>query len=181
MLTDTFRLVGLLALLLAAVMADIRTRKVPNKLIVIGALSGTAFALLPDGIGFGQSIGGLFLGLAMLLPMYALRAMGAGDLKLMACIGSFLGIEATFLSTLFALAAGGVLALLYSARAGSLMQVVSNMKMFVFHTIVRVSGGGLPRADDMPVSRTRMPYSLAISAGVILYLATRFYSTGAFT
>lgn len=181
MQTETIRLVGLLALMTVAVLADIHTRKVANKLVVIGAAVGLASALLPGGIGLSQSIGGLGLGFLMLLPMYALRATGAGDVKLMACAGSFLGIEATFMATLFAFACGGVLALLYSARAGSLMQTLCNMKMFIFHSIVRVSGGGLPRTADMPISQARMPYSLAIAGGVIIYLATRFYSTGAFT
>lgn len=178
--TDTLRLIGLLAVVGIAVWVDIRTRKVPNKLIVIGSFIGVLGALLPNGIGFAQSIYGFGIGLAMMLPMYALRATGAGDVKLMACVGSFLGAEATFIATLCVFAFGGMLALLFSARVGALMQTMRNIKMFIFHVIVRFSGGGLPNAAVMPVNQARMPYTLAIAGGVIIYLVARFDSTSTF-
>lgn len=178
--TDTARLIGLLALMVVAVLTDIRTRKVPNKLVAAGALAGIASSLLPDSIGVMQSLGGLAAGLAMLLPMYMLRAMGAGDVKLMACAGAFLGIKATFFAALFTFALGGALAILYSAFAGTLRQTLSNLKLFLMHSFVRVAGGGRPSTGDMPVGGGRMPYSLAIAGGVGIYVAARFYSTGVF-
>lgn len=178
--TDTARLIGLLALMAVAVLIDIRTRKVPNMLVAAGALAGMASSLLPDGIGILHSLGGLAVGLAMLLPMYMLRAMGAGDVKLMACAGAFLGIKATFFATLFTFALGGVLAIFYSAFAGTLRQTLTNLKFFLLHSFVRVAGGGTPSTGDMPVSGGRMPYSLAIAGGVGIYVAARFYSTGVF-
>ncbi|WP_460840777.1 A24 family peptidase [Noviherbaspirillum agri] len=177
--TDTVRLIGLLALMAVAVLADIRTRKVPNEIVAAGALVGIASGLLPGSIGLAQSLGGLGVGLAMLLPMYLLRATGAGDVKLMACAGAFLGIKATFFATLFAFALGGVLAILYSAVAGNLGQTLSNLKTFLFQAVLRVVGGGIPDSGDMPLSGSRMPYSLAIAGGVGIYVAARFYSTGA--
>lgn len=178
--TDTARLIGLLTLMAVAVLSDIRARRVPNKLVATGALIGIASSLLPGSIGVVQSIGGLATGLAMLLPLYSLRAMGAGDVKLMACAGAFLGIKATFFATLFAFALGGVLAVFYSAYTGTLRLTLANLKVFLFQSFVRVSGGGLPSTGDMPVSGGRMPYSLAIAGGVGIYVAARFYSTGVF-
>lgn len=178
--TDTARLIGLLALMMVAVFTDMRTRRVPNKLVAIGMLIGVASSLLPGSIGIAQSTGGLAVGIAMFLPMYMLRAMGAGDVKLMACAGAFLGIKATFFASLFAFALGGVLAIFYSAFAGTLTQTLSNLKTFVFHSFVRVTGGGMPCAGDMPASGGRMPYSLAITGGVVIYIAVRFYYTGVF-
>lgn len=178
--TDTARLIGLLVLLAIAVLTDIRTRKVPNKLIVFAALAGIASSLLPDSIGILQSLGGLAVGLAMLLPMYTLGAMGAGDVKLMACAGAFLGIKATFIATLFAFALGGALAIFYSALSGTLRQTLVNLKMFLVNSFVRVSLRGMPRASDMAVSGGRVPYSIAIAGGVGFYVAARFWSTGVF-
>lgn len=178
---DAARLIGLIALMAVAVLHDIRERKIPNRIVVTGTLFGLASSLLPGGIGIVQSIGGLGLGLVMLLPMYALRAMGAGDVKLMAGAGAFLGINATFFAALLTFVLGGVLALLYSAHGGTLGQTMGNLKTFLYHSVARVSGGSLPNAGEMPVAQARMPYSLAIAAGVSTYLAARFYSTGAFT
>lgn len=172
------RFIVLLTVIAIAVLRDIHTRKIPNQLVIIGALLGVASSMLPDAIGPMQSLGGFGMGLVMLLPVYALRAMGAGDVKLMAVAGSFLGIDATFIATLFVLAAGGVLALAYSVRAGVLRQTMRNLKMFIFHSAVRVAGGGLPNTGDLAVGSARMPYSVAIAAGVGMYLAARFYSTG---
>lgn len=177
---DHARFIGLLVLLTVAVFTDIRTRKVPNSVVLCGALAGMVTSLLPGSIGIFQSLGGVGIGLVLLLPLYALRAMGAGDVKLMACAGAFLGIQATLLATLFAFAAGGVLAILYSAHAGILRQMLSNLLTFIFHSIVRLSGRSLPNVGDMPVSGGRMPYSLAIAGGVGVYVAERFYSTGVF-
>ena len=177
---NTFRLFILLSVIAAGVLHDIRVRKIPNHIAVGGALLGIVGSLLPGGVGLAQSIGGIGLGLAMLLPMYALRAMGAGDVKLMAAAGAFLGLTATFFAVLFTFALGGVLAIVYSAYAGTLGQTMRNLKTFIYASAIRVAGGGVPRPADMPVGKDRMPYSLAIAGGVSSYLAAHFYSTGVF-
>lgn len=178
MQTNAVRFIVLLSVLAVAAFHDIRIRKIPNHVVLAGALGGFASSLLPGAIGPLQAAGGLGLALAMLLPMYALRATGAGDVKLMAAAGTFLGIDATFFATLLAFIAGGVLALVYSVWAGVFRQTMRNLMMFIYHTAVRMAGGGLPSAGDMQTGAVRMPYSLAIAAGVIAYLALRFYSTG---
>lgn len=177
--TPTIRLIGLLALMAVAVLVDIRTRKVPNIIVTAGALVGIASSFLPGSIGLVPSLGGLSVGLVMLLPMYMLRVMGAGDVKLMACAGTFLGVKATIFATLFAVVLGGVLAILFSAFSGTFRQTVTNLKLFLVQSLVRVAGGEMPKSDDMPISVGRMPYSLAIAGGVSVYMVGRFYYTGA--
>src|SRR4051812_41776207 len=87
---------GLLsALLLIAVWTDVRNRRIPNKLVFIGAGLGLLLnSVLPEGVGqisaqpgalgFWQAVSGLGLGLTIMLPLHALRALGAGDVKLTA-------------------------------------------------------------------------------------------------
>lgn len=175
---DAARFIFLLSVIVVAVAHDIRLRKIPNHIVVAGALIGVASSVLPGAIGPAQSLGGLGLGLAMLLPMYALRVMGAGDVKLMAAAGAFLGVPATFFAALLSFIAGGVLALAYSVHAGVFRQTMRNLKMFIYHCAVRIAGRGIPAAVDMATGKARLPYSLAIAAGVGTYLAARFYSTG---
>jgi prepilin peptidase CpaA len=90
----------LFALLVVASVSDYRSYRIPNWLTVSGMAFGliynTAYPLMP-GAGFRWSLGGLVLGLLTMLPLYVLKAMGAGDVKLMAMVGAFLGVpEAIF-------------------------------------------------------------------------------------
>src|SRR5471032_315693 len=118
-----FPLILLCTLLALAVWNDLRTRRIPNWLVFSGALLGlTLNAALPAGaglfiapqgaIGLLWALAGLALGLLLLLPMYMLRALGAGDVKLMAMLGAFVGPLAIAGIVVLTLLAGGVLALL---------------------------------------------------------------------
>src|SRR5512146_2921662 len=89
------------SLLLAAVRKDVRHHRIPNSLVFSGAALGILLnVLMPEGAGFAAgyipggggllyAVGGFAIGMAALLPMYLLRAMGAGDVKLMAMVGAF--------------------------------------------------------------------------------------------
>lgn len=64
-------------------------------------------------------VGGI-VGLLVFMPLYVVSAMGAGDIKLMAVVGTFLGVKGVLLSALFTALAGGLLALGFAlARAGT--------------------------------------------------------------
>ena len=128
-LTSLLCLALLAGLLGAALWHDLRTRRIPNRLVLWGTVGGVLLnSMLPAGAGlFQQPFGGLGLlqslagaaaGLALLLPMYLLRALGAGDVKLMAMCGAFLGPLAVLEAVLLTLLAGGVLAI--AAAAGLL-------------------------------------------------------------
>ena len=86
----------LTGLLLIAAVSDYRTRRIPNELVLAGAAAGllgnTLFSTLPLD-GFVTALQGLATGLAAFLPLYLLRLMGAGDVKLMAMVGAFLGLQ----------------------------------------------------------------------------------------
>src|ERR1022692_3287257 len=73
---------------------DNATRRIPNWLTVPGAFAGIAVHTIVDGWhGFLTSIEGAGLGLAILLPLVVLKALGAGDWKLMGAIGAMVGPE----------------------------------------------------------------------------------------
>src|SRR3990167_7222316 len=134
----TPNLMGLLALtplvglLLMVARHDIRSHRIPNKLVLIGVVLGVVLnGLLPEGQGFNSAIPGglgwlaalkgLGVGMAVLLPIYWLRAMGAGDVKLMAMVGAFLGSSDVLGAVLATFIAGGVMALtvvLWSKQLG---------------------------------------------------------------
>jgi len=110
--------VPLLVLLLGlAAWIDWRTMRIPNWLTVPGMAWGLYFsAIHGTSVGSGLLAGalGLVTGLLLLLPLFALRVLGAGDVKLLAMVGAFLGALATFKALLVIGVVGGVAALLFA-------------------------------------------------------------------
>ncbi|MEA4855184.1 MAG: A24 family peptidase [Solidesulfovibrio sp.] len=101
---------------LAAAVADLRTRRIPNRitfpamallLAVHGAFSGLA--------GLGDSALGLAGGFLIFLIPHMLKVLGAGDVKLMAVVGAGLGAGAVVTAVLFTSVAGGLQFLLWLA------------------------------------------------------------------
>ncbi len=106
----------LVAALLAAVAADLRSHRIPNALSVVVLLAGLGWQYVTaGGAGIAAGIGGAAVGLACFLPFYVRRAMGAGDVKWMAAVGTFFGIKGALLAVACALIAGGLVAVGYLA------------------------------------------------------------------
>ena len=94
-----------------AAVTDIRTFKIYHAVTVPLLLSGILFRVLLGGwAGLGDSLAGAFFGFASLLVFYVLGGMGAGDVKLMAGVGAWLGMPLTFHVFLAASLAAGVYA-----------------------------------------------------------------------
>lgn len=155
---------------LLAAIADLRQQKIPNLLV----MSGTATALAanawsPDGIGFGAAAAGLAVGLAVFLPGFLMRLLGAGDVKLIAMLGAFLGFGHLLGALLATFLAGGLLAVVFAWRAGRLGMMAANLRLIVFGTLMRAALPGAPTLAP-PAPAVRMPYGVAIAAGTLLYL-----------
>jgi prepilin peptidase CpaA len=178
------RLLDLLpALVLASVLGfalwhDIRSRRIPNRLIVLGSTAGFLLhLLLPPGsglfsapvgsIGILFSLSGFMLGLLLLLPFYALRTLGAGDVKLMALVGAFIGPNAVVGATLLTMLFGGVLALVVAAWSGQLLQVFVNIQQMLHG--LRLGGFGSAGAplDKPAVVTGKLAYAIAIACGTV--------------
>lgn len=109
----------LLALLLGPAMkSDLASRRIPNVLILGSLLTSLLFALMGwNGLTAGALAGfrhwglGLLVGFGTFLPLYVFRAMGAGDVKLMAACGACLGPSLAWPAALAALMLGGLMAL----------------------------------------------------------------------
>lgn len=166
----------LCTLLSVAVWNDVLTRRIPNVLVLSGTLLGLFLnSILPSGpglfsdpggaIGFSVALEGAALGMAMLLPIYALGAMGAGDVKLMAMVGAFLGPEQIFGAALLSLLSGGVLALAVSMWTGTLLKMLRNTYALLLHALVRGLVGAGPRLDQPAAPTGKLAYAIAIMSG----------------
>src|SRR5262245_61054899 len=100
---------------------DLRTRRIPNFLTFGGAVAALMFASWSSGVaGLAAGAGGWLTGAALFFPMFALGGMGAGDVKLAACIGAWLGPKAAVFVALYSAIAGGVLAVVVALATGYL-------------------------------------------------------------
>src|SRR5262249_33178383 len=107
--------------LVEAAIIDGRALRVPNWLTLHFALGGWAYAYWAGGAPvLGWSLAGAAVGLACLMPLYSIGGMGAGDVKLMAGVGAWIGPAATFWSFLSTAMAGGVMAVVMMATSGEL-------------------------------------------------------------
>ncbi|NMG28603.1 A24 family peptidase [Aromatoleum evansii] len=167
--------------LAAAVAMDIRSRRIPNLLIAAGLAAGFLVQLItPAGNGplfanvnadgIAASLCGIFVGFSALLPLYALRAMGAGDVKLMMTIGAFLGPLQTLGVVVLTFAAGGVLALAMALWQRSFRQLVLNLRFMLTTSAISAAGGSSPKFEPLQQTAGRMPYAVAIAAGTLLQL-----------
>ena len=165
-------------LLAAACWTDLRRRRISNRLVLVGALTAVALhAMLPKGAGlfseapggFGllTALGGFVVGQCVLMPLYVLRAMGAGDVKLMAMVGAFLGPMSVVGAILMTLLAGGVLALIVTLWQRTLRATLSNVYLMLANAIGSVLAGRGARIAAPPVPAATLPYALAIAAGTL--------------
>jgi prepilin peptidase CpaA len=147
---------------------DVRTRRIPNRLTFPAAALGVVTAIVAHGgAGAFSSAVGLIVGLALFFPLFALRGMGAGDVKLMGALGAWLGgfvvLGVAFYTTL----AGGVLAIVLMLRHRYGGQAVRNLRLLLAHW--RAFG---PRPLDALTLETskgpKLPYALPIAVGVAL-------------
>lgn len=170
----------LLACLLGLALGyDVATRQIPNWVIVAGLVLGigcSMFAAPVVGLdaqgsgrlGLNQSLLGAVTGLAIMLPFYLLRVMGAGDAKLMAAIGTFLGPVNIAGAALLTFVAGGVMALMVALWARSLRRVLANLHMMARAAFSGHASGVALR--EVPTTG-RLPYACAIAVGTGLQLS----------
>jgi prepilin peptidase CpaA len=164
----------LIGLLTVAAVSDVRTGRIPNWLVFGGALYALAYNALypvyPRDIGILFALGGLSVGLVAFLPGYLLRVLGAGDVKLMAMVGSFIGTWAAVEAVLASLITGGALAVALSLYFGRLPLMLHNVVALFRGNVLTLATAPAGLTVEGGRSAGRMPYGVAIALGTIGYL-----------
>jgi prepilin peptidase CpaA len=146
----------------AAAVIDLRTRRIPNVLTMSMAGAGLALAAAGLGaVGIGSALAGCALGGALMLPGHVLGKTGAGDVKLLAATGAFLGPALTLNAFVVTAIAGGVLAVIVAVQRGRLTSTVGATAR-----LVRTGGRNAPDIESTR-SNNRFAYAPAIAIGVI--------------
>jgi prepilin peptidase CpaA len=164
---DTTPLLVLCALLTAGAISDLRSGRIPNLLTFPAILTGLIYHTAANGLaGLALSSLGLLSGIALLLVPYSMGGMGAGDVKLMGAVGSFLGASATFEAFLFTAIFGGVYALAVFANQPDGRHTLWNMVL-----LWRFA----PVQSIKSLRGPRMKFGVAIAGGTIAYAVARAY------
>jgi prepilin peptidase CpaA len=166
------QLIGLGLAALACVW-DIRTRRIPQALTLGGAIAGVVFHLTIGGWAAGLgSLAGWSLGLLIFLAPFALGGLGAGDVKLMAALGAWLGPGAVVWLAVYTAIAGAVLAITYSLATGYLGRALRNLWLLLAHWRVN----GVSPLDELTLEHgegPRLAYAVPILAGTMVTLWLR--------
>lgn len=110
---EVFLIVVLLILLLCAVITDLSKTRIPNPIIIAGLISGIFYRVLCQGDrGYPGLVLGILIPVILFFPLFIMRAMGAGDIKLFAVTGAFFTIPQNMKCIVIAIAIGGVIALI---------------------------------------------------------------------
>jgi len=163
---NSAHIVGLTIASLACV-TDLRTRRIPNVLTFGAALAGLLYQFVSGGIdGLGHAaLGWLAGGLIFILP-FAVRGLGGGDVKLLAALGAWLGPADVVWLSLYTGVAGGVMAIVVSARYGYLGTAIQNVKLLLCHW--RVAGiEAVPAITLENSSGPRLAYAFPILTGMV--------------
>ncbi len=152
--------VALGGLLAAAAASDLRERRVSNELNVMIFSCGVVFAAVFHGMGAGVLSALAATGVALLIwfPMFALRLMGAGDVKLIAASAAWLGWRGLLVATLATGVYGGVLGALWLLRTQGALSAIHAVA-----TAIRAPWLMKMRPFE---ARDRIPYAVAIAGGV---------------
>ncbi len=164
---------SLAALLCGAVVFDLRSRRIPNRLVLAGiGLALALHAVAPiaaspalAGPQWWAPLAGLGTGLAVLMPLHLLHAMGAGDVKLMAMVGAFIGAPAVLGAALCTLLAGGLLSLVFMFGRGVAAQALANVRFLLTDWVLRAGSGQGARFAPLHATAARLPYGIAIAVG----------------
>ena len=163
-----------LAVLLLASWTDVRSRRIPNWISVLGIVAGLGFHAAQGLVALGVGALGVAAAFVVALPLFASGALGGGDAKLLMVVGAFFGPVDFLFASLAIAVVGGALAVAEAARQRALGPVLASCGNLLL--------GWLGSAGDRPsplTARRRLavPYGVAISIGSVVWWLMRAGAT----
>jgi prepilin peptidase CpaA len=146
----------------AGALIDLWSRRVPNPLTLGVAALGQALAGLGlSGLSPMAAVAGFGVGLLLMLPGHIIGATGAGDVKLLAALGTLLGPKGIVVAFVYTAIAGGVLAVIVARRRRVLRETIERTTALV------LTGGRNVAAIEHATTNNRFAYAPAIALGAI--------------
>ena len=162
---------GALLVPLAAIITyyDVQYRRIPNAFVLATLIGGVLMNTVLNGVsGTLASLGGCALAFGLMFFFHIFGAMGAGDVKLFAAIGSVIGASLVGPTFLVVVLTGGALAVWTMIRAGAVRTTMFRvLQIFVG----LLPGWQMPRFGVPADRRHTIPYGVAITLGSLISLA----------
>jgi prepilin peptidase CpaA len=148
---------------------DVRYRRIPNAFVLATLISGLTLNFALGGINGGlNSIGGCLLAFILMFMLHVFGAMGAGDVKLFAAIGSVIGAQLVLPTFVVVVLLGGLLALVTVLRSG-VFGTTMHRVLQIF--VGLLPGWQMPKFSVPADRRLTIPYGVAITIGAIIATA----------
>ena len=162
-----------LIVLSVATFTDLRSRRIPNWLVLPFLVAGIVVSgWLYGWHGIAQSFGGLGLAALLFGALAWLGGMGMGDVKLCVAIGAWIGPAQLFTALVLTGIAGGMMALGWAVYGGFLSDLLHGSG----DLLVGLTKRGLKPHPALvlsnPVAR-KMPYAPAIAVGTVISFFSR--------
>jgi prepilin peptidase CpaA len=157
----------LIALVLAAGMHDLIERKIPNRLVLCGLFCAAALQLAsptPSMI-LTTGLAGMAAGFLLFFPLYCVRGMAAGDVKLMAMAGSFSGPALALDIALATFLIGGLMSVAWVVALGRSGEALANLRVLLRPVYMRLCGVPYVKENLPRRSVGGIPYGAALALG----------------
>jgi prepilin peptidase CpaA len=148
---------------------DVRYRRIPNAFVLATLISGLTLNVAFGGLHGGiSSLGGCVLAFILMFMLHVFGAMGAGDVKLFAAIGSVIGAQLVLPTFVVVVLTGGLLALISVVRSGVFRTTMHRVLQIL---VGLLPGWQMPRFSVPADRRLTIPYGAAITIGAIIATA----------
>jgi prepilin peptidase CpaA len=161
------------AMLIWAAVVDGLKLKVPNWMTYPMIAAGLGYWTGAAGsAGFLASLNGAMVGLLLLLPLYAIGGMGAGDVKLLAGVGAWVGWKITMWSFVVFVFVGAAMAVVMAVWSGDVIKHWVQMQAIAREILTIRNPSKLAEiAAERKPRMKLLPYGIPIAVGTIAFFA----------
>lgn len=176
-------MIVLLLILMAAVYTDYRQNRIPNWIVIFGIISGFIISFIHGGMEvFLEGLSGMVLPVIILYPVFMIGAIGAGDLKLFAVVGSYLGIKGITISFIFAFILGAIISLVKMLRFHNFKERIYYFFSYMADILMKgkwrlyeetegqACGQEFAEEDSLLFPTHKIHFALPIFLGVAIYI-----------
>ena len=164
------KIVLLVLIISISAYTDIKENKIKNKYLLIVFILGLAISLLTGGIaGIKDSLLGIIVPFILLFLFFAMRMVGAGDIKLFCTIGSIMGLNFVINNIMYTVFSTGIVIIVKLIISKQLFKMIKGIYFFFCAMILGKSLIEFPRIEN-----NRFPFAVSIFIGTIIQLILKY-------